>query len=291
MLDKETVLILGAGASQPYKFPTGRGLLDELRRCTVDQIAEFIKPRPRFEAPPLFTAMRDTGETSIDAVLEGQSDIREAGKTLIARCLLQCERNSRNQHTRTDLQGAWYTTLFEAMIDKPLEVFRRNPLAIFTYNYDRSLDNFLVTALSAKFRDKTREQCAEVLDCIGPFHLHGQLGALPDFPASALRHVPYGGDTDALTDSNVAEAASGIVIIDEPGPHSENFIRLRDALSKAERVVFLGFGFGATNVGRLRFQDCLDAPELFATAMGPPRQKRAVSDALGTRSVVIGESN
>jgi hypothetical protein len=88
MLTKKTVLILGAGASQPYKFPTGWGLLEDLRRYTVDQIAEFISPRPRHEARPLFDALRSTGETSLDAVLEGQDDIREAGKTIMARWLL-----------------------------------------------------------------------------------------------------------------------------------------------------------------------------------------------------------
>jgi hypothetical protein len=288
VLQHETVFILGAGASQPYNFPTGWGLLEDLRRYTVEQLGEFVKPQPRYSAPPLFEALRTTGETSIDAVLEGQEDIREAGKTLIARWLLQSERIERDRVPRVDPPRAWYRELFTAMVGRTLEEFRRNKVTIFTYNYDRSLDNFLVEALRAKYRNKSPEEYAQALDCIGPWHLHGQLGALPSLPVEGVPTVPYGGDEEALTDGNVAEAASGISIIDQANPIGHVFAQARDAISAAERVVFLGFGFDETNVERLHFQDCLGDQELFATAMGPPRQQSNVSKALTPRSVAIG---
>jgi hypothetical protein len=50
------------------------------------------------------------------------------------------------------------------------------------------------------------------------------------------------------------------------------FVRARDAISTAERLVILGFSFGDVNVQRLRFQDCLrPSTEIYPSAYGPQR--------------------
>jgi hypothetical protein len=292
MLSKTTVLILGAGASAPYGFPTGWRMLEDARALKVHQIAEMIKPRPSSEAPPLFETLRHTGEKSIDAALEGQPDIREAGKAFIARRLLTDERNHRTKDPPVDPPGAWYRELFTAMLGGNLEDFRANPLSILTYNYDRSLEAFFINALAAKYRRKSREECAKALDCVGPWHLHGQLGGLPELPIPGAEPVEYGGSPEGLTDSDIASAAKAIQIVDEPHPHGEPFARARDAISTADRLVFLGFSFGVVNVGRLRLADCLrHETETWATAMGPPRLRNAASAAVPGHIMNSGESN
>ena len=50
MIERPTVLILGAGASKPYGFPTGEKLLRD--------IVDIFKHRP---LPPLFDSLRGCG--------------------------------------------------------------------------------------------------------------------------------------------------------------------------------------------------------------------------------------
>jgi hypothetical protein len=233
-----TVLILGAGASVPRGFPTGGQLLAQARAQELHGLAEMIKPFGAPSAPDLHKAIANTGDKSLDAMLEYRPDLVPTGKVLMARALLNCEMRARG--SRQDSQSEWYRELWACLDADSLENFRANPITIFTYNYDRSLEYFLISALCEKFL-KSRAECAAALDCIGPFHLHGQLGQLPEFnPRSGPGHVSYGGDPSGITNADVNLAAQGITIISEAHPRSDGFLRARDALSTAKKVVFLG---------------------------------------------------
>ena len=71
MISLSTVFVLGAGASVPYGFDTGRQLLERARLLSEDDIVKLIAPPyPRFGATPLHDALVHTGESSIDAMLE-----------------------------------------------------------------------------------------------------------------------------------------------------------------------------------------------------------------------------
>jgi len=143
-----TVLILGAGASAPRGFPTGGQLLAQARSQELYGLAEMIKPLPAAAAPALYEAIAQTGDRSLDAMLEYRSDLIQAGKTLMARALLYCE--SRAFPSREDSQTDWYRELWANLDADSLENFRANQITIFTYNYDRSLEHFLISALSPK---------------------------------------------------------------------------------------------------------------------------------------------
>jgi hypothetical protein len=114
----------------------------------------------------------------------------------------------------------------------------------------------LITALCQKYR-KSRAVCGEALASIGPIHLHGQLGLLAELSPDSPAHVSYGGGPFGINNSDVAQAAQGIKIIHEAHPTDEGFMKARDALSKAQKVAFLGFGYAKTNVERLSLKDCL----------------------------------
>lgn len=286
MLKHSTVFILGAGASVDCYFPTGSGLLKRAQELDLEGVVSQCRPSQSFEAVALSKVLQATGDSSIDAMLEAQTDIRTAGKRLIARLLLQYETlHLRKQHAQHRAR-MWYGELWRALRSSTIENFRSNPASIFTFNYDRSLEWFLLNALSAKHRDKPAAAFAGALDCIGPWHVHGQLGSLPELAVTGLKQVPYGGDEPSLTDGNIADAADGIRIVDEvnqSGPPSE-LPRLWDALSKTSRVVFLGFGFAEENVRRLRLTDCLprDIP-IWTTALGSPRFRASIPEVLGRK--------
>src|ERR1700729_459951 len=110
MLSKRTVFVLGAGASAPFGFSTGKKQLDEARTLTPQQVAVKIDPIDAQFATPLLGALNSTGEYSIDAMLPAESPLVPAAKALIARDLFSVERGLRTP--RKEPEDWWYRTLF-----------------------------------------------------------------------------------------------------------------------------------------------------------------------------------
>jgi hypothetical protein len=258
MLTKPTVIVLGAGASVPYGFYSGLELLNEARRLATEQFVGFIPPEHQGEARALHAALKGTLARSIDAMLEKRLDLVDAGKCFMARWLLQCERNMLARNVAEDGRRAqqWHEILWDACDQRSLKDFRETPLTLVTYNYDRSVEFALVRSLQHTFPDED-SQWRYGLDGIGPIHLHGQLGILPQLmssPKDALIQYGAGGHN---VDGDVLTAAQGIRIVHEPEPVDEPFVRARDAISKADRVIFLGFAYAQQNVERLQLRECM----------------------------------
>ena len=86
MIRTPTVLVLGAGASMPYGFPSGQGLkeniisfgaevhkrIEHLPRCTQERFQEFQRE------------LRYSSQSSVDAFLEHRPELVPLGKALIA---------------------------------------------------------------------------------------------------------------------------------------------------------------------------------------------------------------
>jgi hypothetical protein len=275
MLTRPTVLVLGAGASIPYKFPSGQELLRMARVKEVRPYVGHLSEEEQQQIPAFLEAVKGTLEKSLDAMLETRDDITAVGKGFMARALLNCERSAKL--TTEEPAGAWYRELWSAISADSLEQVSRCPLTIVTYNYDRSLEYSLIRALQTKFRRPTTD-CAKALDSIGPIHVHGCLGLLPELAEQGQPSVPYGGDVPNITARNCTDAGRAIRIIHEAKPQDEAFIRARDALSSAERIVFLGFGYARQNVERLQLHTCAskEATIYLCTAGFTPQQQNAL---------------
>jgi hypothetical protein len=274
MLSKNTVFILGAGASRPYDFKTGRGQLDWARSLGREGIATYIKPCQPMYAPPLYSRLVDTAEKSIDAMLPANSPLLPAAKALIVNDLLRCERNL--VIPPSELDTFWYRTLWENIPRGTLNQFRRAPLTIFTFNYDRSLDYFLWRGLVAAFPDASPVQIAEALDSVGPFHLHGHLGRLYHESNGTGDVVQFGGDSSegGVMNANVQVGIDNIKLISETTANDESFVRAQNAISAAQQLVFLGFGFHNENITKLSLRNCLNAQtSIWGSAYGLTEQQ------------------
>jgi hypothetical protein len=293
VLREPTVFILGAGASHPYGFPSGQGLLQGARVHDEETLRRELRQlnRDSLQQIPAFrNALARTLEKSLDAMLEMRTDLSEVGKAFMARVLLECERSNRGRNL--DPEGAWHRELWTAISAKSLEEVSQCALTIVTFNYDRSVEYALIGALEARFK-RSRSECAEALASIGPIHLHGSLGVLPEFSTPGQASVLYGGDSQEVTPVNCLNAAAGIRIIHEAHPNDEAFARARDALSTAKRVVFLGFGYANQNIERLQLQTCLNpATQIYLCVTGfTPHQQLALvrPHFSGFRVVSMGE--
>jgi hypothetical protein len=252
-LNKRTVIVLGAGASMPYKFPSGEDLLHEARQLDLEQMQDWVgSSHDRQIVKALRHALRGTLERSIDAALETLSkEVIDAGKSYMARSILKREFEMRDRFEKDP--DKWHEILWEAFDLKSIDAFKDTPLTLITYNYDRSVEFALSRSLQYKFR-LDEDRCAEALQPIGPIHLHGQLGLLPSGIVQRELIVPFGGrdEEDGPTHDDCLVAARCIQVVHEPVPTASQFVQARRALQAAERVIFLGFGYAPNNMERLQ---------------------------------------
>lgn len=267
MITKKTVLVLGAGASMPFKFPSGDQLVDSVnsalahspshphklaspgyRLTTVDILMALGHGQ---EEIPAFTRdLQDAQVRSIDAFLERRRDHVALGKAAIA---IEIHRQEHKQHL-LNKRDHWYQFLLDT-IDGPFDEIPANQLSIVTYNYDRSLEAYLVFALSARHNRSYRE-CAEMVSKIPIVHLHGSLGKLKwDDEDQGL---PYHGHV--LNVEAVRQMSASMIVIHEGQDDSIEYREALQLMTRAERIYCIGFGYGRTNLQRLRLHDHAGRP-------------------------------
>ena len=251
MIQTPTVLVLGAGASMPYGFPSGHQLKKKIEK-TPSYV--YLLPRAAKNALEaqmwnrkcdLFRqALRLSPQPSVDAFLEHRRDHLDLGKRLMAHVLISLE----NPNSLYPDDPHWYQYLWQQM-GTSFDKFHKNKLSVITFNYDRSLEHFLFTALVKSYR-LSKEDAAEQLKDIPITHVYGQLGLL-EWQANKDEEanvIPYGGKPTAEVP---LPAARGIQILAEGEEESEQFRKAHELLIQADRIYFLGFGYNDTNMKRL----------------------------------------
>jgi hypothetical protein len=270
MIKRETVFMLGAGASYPYGFPLGTDLKKWIVECYKDDKAHSINlynatDFDKAAATEFITALKQTGLSSVDAFLERRPKFLDIGKATMGIELLIKEGTS-------DLwqEGSnWLTYLYSYMIGNSLEEFAGNRVSFVTFNYDRVVEHFFYTSLFNTF-GKSSEETAKIVEQIPVIHLHGRLGYLPWQRTQDV--VPYG---SANIDKKVmATLLKEIKVVHEDitDGRDKEFTRAKELLTKAERIYLLGFGFGGRNVERLGLRD-LEPGKAAATAVGPTQHE------------------
>ena len=286
VIETPTVLILGAGASAPYGFPVGYDL--------------FVKIRDRgFQGPPVRDpdfagilesqvndfrrALSKCGRHSVDAFLEYQTDgTVELGKRLIACSLIPIEDEEVLFAPKVigDHNRSWYQHLFEALHTSPGD-FGTNELSVITFNYDRSLEHFITSALESSHK-LSFETALQELRKIEIIHLHGSLG---EYGEEGPRYSPR------LTAAAMGRAMSSIRIVHQAIDIDTDplFVRARSVLSKAKKVIVLGFGFLPANIAQLRFDVIPKGVAVDSSAYGMTKREMKRNGQLTGRAVRFGD--
>jgi hypothetical protein len=295
VITKPTVFILGAGASVPYQFPTARQLTqnicnnilsDLLREPYLREIESETGIRPKTFIE-MAREIHDSGVPSIDLWLENRPEYIKAGKICIAREILTIE----NPH----ILGGWYADLWTTYLmpaaNKGSKSIRDNQVSFVTFNYERSLEEFLIHKIKATY-GISEADCAEELNKIPIIHAYGLVGRLPWQPESVSPTVrSYGGNQ---TWSQAAESAESIKILSEGRLNSPEFSLARDKIAAANRIVFLGFGYHEENLRRLKPpQGFLPNTEVCGSAFGLKDRDRVrftgSANGFGTRITLGSE--
>lgn len=240
------VLVLGAGASAPYGFPTGKQLVDDICQQFPDAFERLdaygSAPQERkAKAVDFVEKLQDSACVSIDEFLANHATNAEVvllGKIAIANALLPKEDEERLRRTKD-----WYQLLIDWWWKK------RKTLVVITFNYDRSFEQAFYSALLGRGLSPQDAQVIMVrpqFQQLGVEHVHGQFGHLPfeDLPGDA---VPYGLTPDEDPGPKVIRAARAPKLMFE---HTAD-TGAANALVRASRVLFLGFGYDQTNLRRI----------------------------------------
>jgi hypothetical protein len=255
---KRIVLVLGAGASCPYGFPPGSKLIRDV--LSLDTARDSVLARGGFasEECQLFKdALRDADISSVDRFLEsragaGHHDFMKVGKAMMALALSQYEsiKLLRPSNDMDNGKGRWYDYLLELLSDQivPDKLFEECYVSIITFNYDRSLEFWIMRALAARY-GWALQKTKVVLRRLRLVHVHGTLGGSPTDSDDYREFEPIqgGGDLDRCIKS--------IQVVHEVNPNTKAWEDARKLLSEASIVVFLGFGYLRANVERLKLNE------------------------------------
>ena len=258
MIKDKCVLLLGAGASAPYGFPTG----SELKRMICNNFESvwekfvFDRTKPPFDdlyleeqkkiAKQFVNDFKNFDHDSIDLFLDIFRVYSDIGKKAIYLTILESELKNKMSGKVQD----WYTQLFRLMIGTPNNYFKLsdNNLAIITFNYDRSLEYYFYNIFMDFTKSIEPKEKIEELKKINIFHVYGKLSDLPW--ENEKNGFDYGGN---LWMDQLDERKDNIKTIYERKENKKAFDLIVDSINLADKIYYLGFGFAKENVEILSF--------------------------------------
>ncbi|MBI5393846.1 MAG: hypothetical protein HZA91_00965 [Verrucomicrobia bacterium] len=250
MIKDKTVLILGAGASKPYGMPLGRELRDDVTRGSSSALSsDIIIKRCGFDRLVYrrFKAdLAQSGFQSVDAFLEEREKWGEIGKAAMAMSLLKAEALARKKvFPPNQPKDHWYEVLWQQLRAASWTTFKSNPWHVVTFNYDRTLEHYLVTVLCNNYGIQPETACK----ALPILHVHGSLG-----------HYEESDFGRAVTPERVKQSAASISVVHETNPRSAAFVRAHRVIREAQRILFIGFAYHPQNMEKLQWRKLREMP-------------------------------
>ncbi|MCK9541554.1 MAG: hypothetical protein M0R03_05920 [Novosphingobium sp.] len=297
MIRTRTTLIVGAGASAELQLPGGPELLSRVaqgfdfsrfgtdlqtRDSTIlgGYLGRLGAEMGKTEAAIMQAAERIRAacklNASVDSMLEQNSDdplVVAAGKLAIIHFVCQAEARSilrLSPRAEGDLpvQGTdnWLFQLAQVLtagIPKSNIEKCFNELTIVSFNYDRSIEHFLPFALAMAYGITLMEGRDIVATWLNVIRPYGSAGRLPWQPGDAPA-AEWGSEQP----QNIIDLAAHIRTSGEAQRDQTTMRAIRAAVSGAERLVFLGFGFHPQNLDMLMEAGLSSDCEVLATTHG-----------------------
>lgn len=286
MIDIDTVFILGAGASNPYGYPTGKGLCDDICSTFKSNFHNIIKGdndnttyqigNLLYDPDKFCRNLEDATTPSIDLWLARNPKFSHIGKLAIILSIFNAERDSKfRKDVKSDQD--WYRDLYHKMT-KSLHApdsyknFRNNRVTFITFNYDRSLEHFLYESLNNSFRSASGKEILNELNETPIYHVYGKIADLPwesNIDRDTAVHYLKPDEDPCLefTFSHLEKLKNNIEIVYER--KQSDYSEIHDKISSAKRIFFLGFGYASENLEILNIDKTLnDDQAIFGTALG-----------------------
>ena len=221
--------------------------------------------------------------TSIDNFIDSHrhdARIATCGKLGIASCILNAERRSTLYVDPTNVNNTidfpqtretWLNIFFRSLVENcqsdDIET-RLARVSVVTFNYDRSFEHFLHSALQIYYRKKP-EWASNALRSLAVHHPYGTVGPLPWMNQTGA--IGYGAE---IHHTVLIGAAKKILTFSEGTDADESSIeKVRRDVAEAERLAFLGFAYHPLNMEVLFGGNRESAQE--------PRHRKVLGTAFG----------
>lgn len=303
MIRRQTVFVLGAGASYPYGFPTGEELVGE-----IISLARAERPLDGFlyngcvdrDVMRFARDLADSDAPSVDSFLEYRPDFLKIGKLAICLSLIPKERDqslSRDYRQASQPRRmAWYHYLWNEMATRK-GAFGANSVSFVTLNYDRSLERYFFLRLKAQHQYENDEEVFKELYQLRFVHVYGSLGD------ERFAEDPF--DRSKPSPEEVRRASDRLRIIHEETTEARYLSQAVELLNEASVICFLGYGFHSLNNQRLKLGEIKKEPydqrKWFATRYGMTHVEfrrrtsqfydRFVKDGFGNPVINFGNQN
>lgn len=282
MISENTVLILGAGASKPYGFPTARELRKDIIFNAIPLLKKYADENGKgadFDSHPYVKSVKEfievfknSSTSSIDLFLSRNKDYYGIGKDIITLLLANYELNSKFREEIEKTENDWYFYFYETItkdLIKSEEISRliENKVSIITFNYDRSFEHFLHESLLNSFRGKAND-IQEFMRSFKIIHVYGILAPLPW--ESIEGNVKYGSKN--LMDYYADYSKNLQIIYEERKSKTEEIVEL---ITNANKIFFLGFGYAEENLEAIGFNKPILKKEqrIYGTALDLTEQE------------------
>ncbi|GBD88338.1 hypothetical protein BMS3Abin03_02273 [bacterium BMS3Abin03] len=273
MITESTIFIIGAGGSEPYGFPTGQDLrknictqyLNNFNKLIQDAFdSENIRDNELKIAQNFTRTFYNSNTKSIDLFLSRNPDFSNSGKRSIIIEILNSERKFIKKKIKF-WENDWYAYLFNRMTETLIKKddykkFNENKVSFITFNYDRTLENYLLNSLTNSFLF-AKEDVIEQVKSIPINHVYGQVGFLP---WQGKEPIIYFGQDCRLDIIDSIQKNIKIIYDFEKGIDEE----INNLIREAKKIFFLGFGYAEENLKILKIPEQLEkGQKVFGTAL------------------------
>jgi hypothetical protein len=296
MIHQKTVFVMGAGTGVEYGMPKGSDLAEVIHtnlgqnsksgqggyQLFDSRIEQILNSQHKHRAGEYKAAAKKIRDgvllaRSIDELLEtyaSEPSVIEVGKWAIVSAILDAEANSKlfvqpsslqKQLAFSEVKGSWLSLLFQLMASgishaKPEAIFEQ--ITFINFNYDRCLEHFFVHAVASRFGAELIE-AAKMAGNVRIIHPYGYLGKIN--PSASGGNAQFGHSPNM----EVGPVSSGIRIYTEQFAADEQSVReIRQEISNAELIVFLGFAFHDQNLKLITPPEGIKARRILATSLG-----------------------
>jgi hypothetical protein len=285
---RQTLIIVGAGASAEVDFPVGIQLAKNIGAKMDIRFKHGFEPVGTGDHD-LYSHIRQSHPQEVDQFQQAAWRIRDGiafaqsiddfldqhrndphvnlyGKAAIIQAVAEAEQGSRlffNPHVGGEtfnaerLADTWFVKFMYMLCrgvprENVREIFDHVSFVIF--NYDRCIEHFLINALQRAYSIRHEDAVATVddLNIVRPY---GSIGNLSEVPFGATR-------------LNCVALAEGIKTYTEQVAAADMIQRINAEIQRAECIIFLGFAYHSQNMRLLRPAELTPAKPVFGTGYG-----------------------
>lgn len=263
MSEFRTTIILGAGASVHYGFPTGEGLIDLIIDSSKwhnwYMIGGDYYLDELWHAKTFSNRLKNYDPISIDRFLSMYQEDKkfvEIGKKLISHVIVKCQ--SAYKSTRNNKEN-WYKHLYDFIFnEEDFDACLKNDrFQIITFNYDLSLEHFFHSRLE-NTPNISSEKAWEIFKNLNEkiFHVYGSVYDYVETDvygkSSQTRYEGLLRYAEKASHSNFEETSychNNIKIIGEERNFNDKKLKNVNLFTQAsDRIFILGFGFDDMNL-------------------------------------------